>query len=329
MNATERSAHRSLEPAPQRHAGRPRPRGRSRLARQGEPSLKVLAEEGYVASYRRVEEKGRPVLRVGLKYDARGRADRRRPRARLAARAAGSTRRPRRSPRSWAASAISIVSTSKGIVTGRTGARAQPRRRGPLQRLVSGEEEKTPCHASEECRSRSRKGVEVKRGRGRPSASRGPRASCRAAIPPGLTVVDRRAARSGSPARATSRSERAVPRPPAQPRRQHRRGRHEGLHQGARDRRRRLQGRGQGQAIVFSLGYSHPVELPDPGGDRDRARRQGGQAHGHRRRPAEGRPDGGRDPQAPRCPTRTRPRASSTPTRSSGARSARRAGSRP
>jgi len=31
-----------------------------------EDVLRVLADEGYIASYRRVEEEGRPVLRVGL-----------------------------------------------------------------------------------------------------------------------------------------------------------------------------------------------------------------------------------------------------------------------
>jgi small subunit ribosomal protein S8 len=34
--------------------------------------LRVLHEEGYLASYRRVEEKGRTLLRVGLKYDHEG-----------------------------------------------------------------------------------------------------------------------------------------------------------------------------------------------------------------------------------------------------------------
>jgi small subunit ribosomal protein S8 len=41
-------------------------------SRVKENLLKVLAEEGYVVSYRRVEEKGRPLLRVGLKYDPDG-----------------------------------------------------------------------------------------------------------------------------------------------------------------------------------------------------------------------------------------------------------------
>ena len=41
-------------------------------SRLKEDLLRVMAEEGYVASYRRVEEAGRPVLRVVLKYDAEG-----------------------------------------------------------------------------------------------------------------------------------------------------------------------------------------------------------------------------------------------------------------
>src|SRR5262250_3862577 len=37
-----------------------------------ESVLKVLEQEGFIASYRKVEEAGRPVLRVGLKYDHEG-----------------------------------------------------------------------------------------------------------------------------------------------------------------------------------------------------------------------------------------------------------------
>jgi small subunit ribosomal protein S8 len=37
-----------------------------------EDVVRVLAEEGYIASWRRVEEKGRPLIRVGLKYDGEG-----------------------------------------------------------------------------------------------------------------------------------------------------------------------------------------------------------------------------------------------------------------
>ena len=37
-----------------------------------EAVLKVLEQEGYIASFRRVQEEGRPVLRVGLKYDGEG-----------------------------------------------------------------------------------------------------------------------------------------------------------------------------------------------------------------------------------------------------------------
>lgn len=37
-----------------------------------EDVLRVLADEGYIGSWRRVDEKGRPVLRVGLKYDPEG-----------------------------------------------------------------------------------------------------------------------------------------------------------------------------------------------------------------------------------------------------------------
>ena len=87
-------------------------------SRVKENLLKVLAEEGYVASYRRVEEKGRPLLRVGLKYDPDGepvvngfeRVSR--PGRRVYAPA-------KEIPEVLGGLGISIVSTSKGILTGR------------------------------------------------------------------------------------------------------------------------------------------------------------------------------------------------------------------
>jgi len=87
-------------------------------SRLKENVVRVLADEGYVASFRRVEEKGRPVLRVGLKYDAEGepivngleRVSR--PGRRVYARAADI-------PEVLGGLGISIVSTSRGIVTGR------------------------------------------------------------------------------------------------------------------------------------------------------------------------------------------------------------------
>jgi small subunit ribosomal protein S8 len=87
-------------------------------SRLREDLLRVLADEGYIASYRRVEEKGRPLLRVGLKYDPEGEPI-----------VTGLERVSRPGRRVYAASkeipevlgglGISIVSTSKGIVTGR------------------------------------------------------------------------------------------------------------------------------------------------------------------------------------------------------------------
>jgi small subunit ribosomal protein S8 len=41
-------------------------------SRVKEAVLKVLEEEGYIASFRKVQNEGRPVLRVGLKYDPEG-----------------------------------------------------------------------------------------------------------------------------------------------------------------------------------------------------------------------------------------------------------------
>ncbi|HYV40409.1 MAG TPA: 30S ribosomal protein S8 [Thermoanaerobaculia bacterium] len=93
-------------------------------SRVKESLVKVLAEEGYVASYRRVEERGRPLLRVGLKYDADGepivngleRVSR--PGRRVYAPAKGI-------PEVLGGLGISIVSTSRGILTGRQASEAK------------------------------------------------------------------------------------------------------------------------------------------------------------------------------------------------------------
>ena len=83
-----------------------------------EDVLRVLADEGYIGSWRRVEEEGRPILRVGLKYDPEGGPI-----------VAGLERVSRPGRRVYAPAkeipevlgglGISIVSTSRGIVTGR------------------------------------------------------------------------------------------------------------------------------------------------------------------------------------------------------------------
>lgn len=93
-------------------------------SRLREDLLKVLAEEGYIATYRRVDEKGRPFLRVGLKYDPEGEPI-----------VTGLERVSRPGRRVYAAAkeipevlgglGISIVSTSKGIVTGRAAREAR------------------------------------------------------------------------------------------------------------------------------------------------------------------------------------------------------------
>jgi small subunit ribosomal protein S8 len=93
-------------------------------SRVKEAVLKVLEEEGFIASFRRVEEKGRPVLRVGLKYDHDGepvvtgleRVSR--PGRRVYARAD-------EIPKVLGGLGVSIVSTSKGIVTDRAARQAR------------------------------------------------------------------------------------------------------------------------------------------------------------------------------------------------------------
>jgi small subunit ribosomal protein S8 len=85
-------------------------------SRVKEAVLKVLEEEGYIGSFRKVQDAGRPVLRVGLKYDSDGepivsgieRVSR--PGRRVYARADAI-------PSVLGGLGMSIVSTSRGIVT--------------------------------------------------------------------------------------------------------------------------------------------------------------------------------------------------------------------
>jgi small subunit ribosomal protein S8 len=85
-------------------------------SRLKESVLKVLEQEGFVSSFRKVQEGGRPVLRVGLKYDHEGepivigieRVSR--PGRRVYAKADAI-------PSVLDGLGVSIVSTSQGIVT--------------------------------------------------------------------------------------------------------------------------------------------------------------------------------------------------------------------
>ena len=301
----------------------PRPRGRAGLAPEGEPSLKVLEEEGYVASFRKVEETGRPLLRVGLKYDHEGepivtgleRVSR--PGRRVYAKA-------EEIPEVLGGLGVSIVSTSQGIVTGQEG----PARRGSAAKssATSGEESE-PVSRVGKMPVVIPKGVEVKADGG-DRARQGPQGGARRArFPPGLTVVDRgrrgpdraRERRAARSARSTGCCAASSPTPSRASRRASRKE--------LEIVGRRLQGRGQGQGGRLLARLLAPDQLPDPRGDRDRARREGGQAS--RSRAPTSRRSGRRRPRSARCacPTPTRPRASSTPTKSSGARSERPAGS--
>ena len=88
-------------------------------SRLKESVLKVLEQEGFVSSFRKVQEAGRPVLRVGLKYDHEGEPI-----------VAGLERVSRPGRRVYAKAdaipevlgglGVSIVSTSQGIVTDKT-----------------------------------------------------------------------------------------------------------------------------------------------------------------------------------------------------------------
>lgn len=85
-------------------------------SRLKESVLKVLEQEGFVSSFRKVQKEGRPVLSVGLKYDHEGEPI-----------VAGLERVSRPGRRVYAKAdaipevlgglGVSIVSTSQGIVT--------------------------------------------------------------------------------------------------------------------------------------------------------------------------------------------------------------------
>ena len=95
----------------------------------------MLEEEGYIASFRKVQEAGRPVLRVGLKYDHEGEPI-----------VAGLERVSRPGRRVYAKAeaipsvlgglGVSIVSTSKGHRDGQESPAVAPGRRSALQHLV-------------------------------------------------------------------------------------------------------------------------------------------------------------------------------------------------
>ena len=313
---------RSVDPAAQRDARGPRAGGRARVPAQGGPApgarrggLHRLLPAG------RGEGAARPARRPEVR--PRGGADRHRARAGLPARPArlcagqGDPRGPRR------ARHLDRLDVQ--------GHRHRPRRRArrgwaARSSATSGEESRTRVTHRETCRSRSPRGSRSETDGGDVRV-KGPKGELAEPDPGGLTVAvadgEVRIARANDEPQAAG-----VPRPAPQPRGQLRRGRDEGLHPGSRDRGRRLQGRGQGQAVVFTLGYSHPVDFAIPEGISDRPRREGRQAD------ASPAPTGRRSARRPprsassACPIPTRPRESSTPTKSSAARSARRAGSR-
>jgi small subunit ribosomal protein S8 len=87
-------------------------------SRLREDLLKVLLEEGYIGAYRRVEETGRPLLRISLKYDHEGE-----PIVNGLERVSRPGRRVYKTakeiPEVLGGLGISIVSTSKGITSGR------------------------------------------------------------------------------------------------------------------------------------------------------------------------------------------------------------------
>ena len=104
---------------------------------------------------------------------------------------------------------------------------------------------------------------------------------------------------------------------------QSRRRRDQGLREEARDQRRRLSRGGAGKNLQLSLGYSHDVDLSDPG----RHRRSRRRSRPKSRSPASTSSRSARSPPKSArsaAPSPTRARASNTPTNSSSARKARR-----
>ena len=129
--------------------------------------------------------------------------------------------------------------------------------------------------------SRVPKGVKIVKVATAPSKCRAPRARCTAACRPASassrTTACSTRSRDSDEHRAFHGLARAwSPTPsPASPR----------LQEGARHRRRRLPRRGEGQEVIFALGYSHPVVFDDSRRHPHRGR-QADAPHRHRRRRA-------------------------------------------
>ena len=159
----------------------------------------------------------------------------------------------------------SILTTSRGVMTGPRRRQGRRRRRSALQHLVRRTFESTvvelarklDCH-----RAQGRHGHRARR-RGR---SQGPEGHAEQRVPPGVKfevkgaelIADDRAARPGAE---------QVPRPGAQPDGQRRRGRHRTASSRSSTSSASATARkSRASRCVFALGYSHPVVFDIPAG---------------------------------------------------------------
>ena len=221
---------------------------------------RILKDEGYIANFRFVDDGRQGTIRIFLKYGPgweRVITDLQRvsqPGCRIYC---GKDE----IPRVYGGLGINILSTSRGVMTGREAAQDRRGRRDPLQRLVR----------STTMSRVGRKIIAVPTGV-KVSVSeaalevQGPKGKLTTPVPPGIKF-----ALDGHGAELPARERRApaagLPRPGARARAERGQGRDRGLHQGPRHRRRRLpRRRSRASKVVFALGYSHPVEYPIPEG---------------------------------------------------------------
>ena len=262
---------------------------------------RILESEGYVQGFKVLDAgadgRAQALLRVFLKYGPRG--------ERVITGLERVSRPGRRVyfgrddvPDVLAGLGTSILTTSRGVMTGREAVKSRRRRRSALQRLVGSSAPRTSERATMSCQNRkeTNRRAEGRQGRRQPGAVevKGPKGSLRQALPAGIGFT-----LEGET--LTAKTLRDDPQL----------GKFHGLARslvanavlGVTEGFRKdldIVGVGyraelKGKQVVFALGYSHPVVFDIPGGHRHRDR-QADAHHRHRRRSPAGRPGGGEHP---------------------------------
>ena len=235
---------------------------------------RILKEEGYISTFKLVEEnKTRKLLRVFLKYTPGSPQRHHRPQAHFPSRRApllGVTDiRP-----VVGGLGISIMTTPKGLMSGRSARKVQARRRNSLRGLVVRQvlkrsvvsvlKQRTRTDVTYRAKNqfRCRNGVKIAITAAR-SMSRDPRASCIVAIPRGIRFEQKDGVLTAT--RATD-DHRARARPRARAGRQRGHGVTTGFKKDLDIVGVGYRAELKGKIVNFALGKSHPIEFTIPEG---------------------------------------------------------------